>query len=209
MTGAAGRAASVHPGGAAPPTDGDRPRLVVADDLRRGRLVSLLRVPLAVPHLLWLASWTALALAALLVGWLSALGSGRLPAALHRFLAAYARATTHLVAFATGAANPFPGFLGVLPYPVDVVVPGPSPQRRTTVAARPLLGLPAVALAVGAALVLALCAVPGWVASVALGRMPAGLHGVLVACVRYLALTVAYLLLLTERYPRLGRHRGA
>jgi hypothetical protein len=191
-----------------PQTGGDRPRLVVGDDLRRGRLVSLLRAPLAVPHVLWLGGWTALAFAALLVGWLAALGSGRLPVAVHRFLAAYARAATHLVAFATGTANPFPGFIGVLPYPVDVVLPGPSPQRRATVAARLLLGLPALALAVGVALALTLCAIPGWVAALALGRMPAGLHGVLVACVRYLALTVAYLLLLTERYPRLGRDSG-
>jgi hypothetical protein len=191
-----------------PSTDGDRPLIVVEDDLRRGRLVSLLRLPLAVPHVLWLGAWTALALPALLVGWLGALGSGRLPVALHRFLAAYARAATHLGAFATGAANPFPGFLGVLPYPVDVVLPGPSPQRRATVAARPLIALPAVALAVGVALALMLCAIPGWAASIVLGRMPAGLHAVLVACVRSLALTVAYLLLLTERYPRPGRGRS-
>lgn len=177
---------------------------MVDDDLRRGRLVSLLRFPLAVPHLLWLASWTALSLAALLVGWLAALGSGRLPVVLHRFLAAYARTGIHVVAFLTGTANPFPGFLGVLPYPTDVVLPGPSPQRRSTVAARPILSLPAVALAAGVALVLMLCAIPGWAASIVLGRMPGALHGVLVACVRTLALTGAYVLLLTERYPRLG-----
>jgi hypothetical protein len=204
VTGTAGPAAAVRGESAAPLTDGDRPRLVVEEDLRRGRLVSLLRAPLAVPHLLWLALWTALSLAALPVGWLAALGSGRLPAALHRFLTAYVRAATHLISFATGAANPFPGFLGVLPYPVDVVLPGPSTQRRVTVAARPILALAAVAVAVGAALVLTLCAIPGWAASVVLGRVPAALHGVLVGCVRYLALTLAYVLLLTERYPRLG-----
>lgn len=209
MTATGGQTSPARPGSVATAADAGRPRLVVEDDLRRGRLVSLLRIPLAVPHVLWLGAWTALALVALLVGWLAALGSGRLPGGLHRFLAAYARAVTHLVAFTTGAANPFPGFLGVLPYPVDVVLPAPSPQRRATVAARPILAVPVVAFAVGLALVLAVCAIPGWTASVALGRMPAGLHGVLVACVRHLALTAAYVLLLTERYPRPGTDSGA
>lgn len=209
MTGTSRPAPAARPGSVEPPSDGDRPHLVVEDDLRRGRLVSLLRLPLAVPHLLWLALWTVPCLAALAVGWLAALGSGRLPAALHRFLATYARAMTHVVAFATGAANPFPGFLGVLSYPVDVSLPAPPLQRRLTLAVRPILALPALVLAAAVVLLLAVGAVAGWTASAALGRMPAALHVLLVTGVGYLALTLAYVLLLTERYPRLGADSGA
>lgn len=175
---------------------------MVDDDLRRSRVVSPLRLPLAVPHLVWLALWTMVALVALVVGWIAAVVRGRLPIGLHRLLAAYARATIHVAAFASGAANPFPGFVAALPYPLDLVLAGPARQRRASVAARPVLALPVVTLSAVLLLVVAVCAVTGWAVSVALGRMPVRLQRVLVACLRFQALTLAYVLLLTGRYPR-------
>ena len=47
-----------------------------------------------------------------IVGWFATLITGRLPGALHRFLAAYVRYATHVFAFLFLVANPFPGFAG-------------------------------------------------------------------------------------------------
>ena len=52
---------------------------LVVDDLRRPRLLVLFRLPLSIPHILWLTLWSAFVLAALVVSWLVALASGRVP----------------------------------------------------------------------------------------------------------------------------------
>lgn len=183
---------------------GPRPRVTVADDLRRSRVLVLLRLPLAVPHLLWLSLWTAAVLVVLPVGWLAALVLGRLPRPLHRLLRAYVRAVTQLGAFVGLAANPFPGFLGTLPYPVDLRVPEPVAQRRIGILLRSVTVLPA----------LVVCGVAGslgwvvwpiaWLIALARGRLPSGLAEVIVFGVRFQALTLAYGLLLTRRYPTFG-----
>jgi hypothetical protein len=84
----------------------------VDDELARPRLLVLFRGPLCIPHLLWLTAWSAFALAAVLVAWLVALVIGRVPRPLHRFLAAYVRAWTHLDAFLTVVGRKYPGFVG-------------------------------------------------------------------------------------------------
>jgi len=52
--------------------------------------------------------------------------------------------------------------------------------------------------------VLTLSAVAAWFAGVALGRTTAGLQELGTFCLRYELETVAYVLLLTSRYPRLA-----
>src|SRR4029079_16568019 len=68
--------------------------LAVDDDLRRPRLLVLLRCPLVVPHILWLTLWFVLVLLAALLAWLVALVSGRGPAVLQRFMGGLARRVT-------------------------------------------------------------------------------------------------------------------
>ena len=88
------------------------PELVNNDDYRRSRLTVLLRLPLAFPHLLWLIFWTIAAVLASIANWFSALAIGRSPRPLARFLCAYIRYGTHVLAFLYVAGNPFPGFVG-------------------------------------------------------------------------------------------------
>ena len=88
------------------------PELVNDDDHRRSRLTVLLRLPLAFPHIVWLILWTILAVLASIANWFSALAIGRSPRPLARFLSAYIRYATHVVAFLYVAGNPFPGFVG-------------------------------------------------------------------------------------------------
>ncbi len=47
-----------------------------------------------------------------LANWIAALISGESSPTLHRFLSAYIRYVTHVVAYVTLTANPFPGFTG-------------------------------------------------------------------------------------------------
>lgn len=202
--------------------------LAVDDDLRRSRLTVLFRLLLAIPHFIWLLLWTIGVFFAAIAGWLSALVLGRLPEGLHRFLAAYVRYATHLGAYLSIAANPYPGFTGEPGYPVDIEIPRePQPQRRWTIALRILLAIPALALAAvlgsgfggggggnydqgengrfftttGVGGVAAVCAILGWFASLVTGRMPLGLRNLAAYGLGYTAQAYAYALLLTERYP--------
>jgi hypothetical protein len=180
-------------------------RLTVTDDLRRSRLTVFFRLLLALPHFVWLYLWNVLATIALLLNWLVTLVMGRPFDPFHRFLSAYLRYQTHLYAFVTLAANPFPGFTGRLgSYPVDVELPAAGRQSRWKTLLRLLLAFPA--LLVGGTLgyaagVGALCA---WFAALVTGRMPNGIRDLLTYYLRYSAQVNGYVYLITDRYPYAG-----
>lgn len=205
-------------------------RLVVSDDLRRSRLTVFFRLLLAIPHLVWLVLWTVAAFFAAIATWLATLVVGRPPRGLHGFLSAYVRYATHVWSYLFLAANPYPSFTGERGYPVDVELPEPAPQARWKTLLRLPLALPALLLAAtlgsigggggggggrpqagdgdkwgfafsGVGGVAAVCALLGWFAILALGRMPNGLRDLAAYSVGYTAQAWSYLLLLTDRYP--------
>lgn len=180
-------------------------RLDVRDELRRSRLTVLLRLPLAIPHLLWLSLWGVAALLAVIVSWFATLVLGRTPGPPHRFLAAYLRLSTHVGAFLYLVGNPFPGFLGREgSYPVDLIVEPPEVQDRVVTAFRIVLAIPALAVAGALGSVLLVVALLGWFASLATGSMPEGLRDAGAYALRYTAQVSGYLLLLTDIYPYSG-----
>ena len=120
----------------------ERVRLAITDDLRRSRLTVFFRLLLAIPHIVWVILWTIAVVPAALVTWFATLVAGRPPEALHGFLSAYTRYSTHLSAYLFLAANPYPGFTGEPGYPVDLELPGPAPQARWKTAFRLVLALP-------------------------------------------------------------------
>jgi hypothetical protein len=131
-----------------------------------------------------------------------ALAAGRVPAPLHRFLASFVRTTAHVSAFLHLVGRPYPGFLGREgSYPIDLTIAPPARQHRLGVLGRLVLVVPALLLAFTYAILAAVAAVLAWFAALATGRMPAGLRDLGAAALRYEAQTVAYVLLLTARYP--------
>ena len=191
---------------AEPPAGHDRPGHPIAirldGELGRPRLLVAFRPLLVVPHLCWLALWAVLVAAAALAAWVVALVSGRVPAPLHDFLAAFVRTTAHVSAFLHLVGRPYPGFLGREgSYPIDLTIAPPARQRRLAVLARLALALPAFLIASAYAVIALVVGVLAWCAALATGRMPAGLRDLGAAALRYQAQTVGYLLLLTPRYP--------
>lgn len=198
-------------------------RLIVEDDLRRNRLTVFFRLLLAIPHLIWALLWTIAVFFAAILNWLVTLVAGQPPAGLHRFMCSYIRYLAHLDSYLWLVANPYPGFVGEEgEYPVDVRLPGPAPQPRWKTFFRLFLALPAIALSAAlggggsvsfsrgrgrttggstsGALALA-TAILGWFASVVGGRMPKGLRDAGAYSVGYSTQMLAYLLLVTDRYP--------
>jgi hypothetical protein len=176
------------------------------EDGTRSRLTVFFRLLLALPHIVWLILWGALVAVVGFVNWIVTLVRGRSPQAPHRFLAAYVRYQTHVVAYATLVANPFPGFTGAArSYPVDVDIAPPERQNRWSVGFRLLLGLPAFILSSAIGTALWAAAFLGWFAALVTGHMPAGLRKLGLLALRYSAQANAYgFMLLTDRYPYAG-----
>ena len=179
-------------------------RFVITDDLRRSRLTVLFRVVLAMPHWIWATLWTYAAVPLLVFQWLWALFAGRLEEDVHAFLSRFARYHVHVYAYLLLFANPWPRFTGHRGYPVDLDIDGPARQRRLTILFRLVLVIPALVFASVLSTVMVLLAVFAWFASLATGRIPAGMEELGAYCLRYQTQTYAYLLLLTERYPTLA-----
>lgn len=187
------------------PTRDDPIGLTASDDGRRNRLTVLLRLLLAIPHLIWLTLWTLVAWLTAIVNWLMTLIRGSSPASLHGFLAAYVRYQTHVNAYLFLIADPFPAFTGREgSYPVEPEIDGPREQNRWTVGLRALLALPALLLGSAYGGVLTVVAVLGWFAALATGRMSLGLRNAGALCLRYSAQLSGYGLLLTDAYPYSG-----
>jgi hypothetical protein len=179
--------------------------LAIEDDLRRSRLTVFFRLLLTLPHLVWLVLWWVAAVLAAIAMWFAALVIGRPPAALHRFLSAFLRYATHVYAYLMLTANPFPGFTGRAgSYPIDPRLPPPERQRRLVTAFRLLLAIPAFAVSGALGGLLFVCALLGWFASLALGRMPRSLREAQAYALRYSTQVSAYVLILTGRYPHSG-----
>ena len=177
-------------------------RLELADHVERSRLTVFFRLLLAIPHLIWLALWSLLAFLAVTVAWVAALVTGRVPTALHRFLAAWVRYATHVGAFVLLIGGPFPGFVGAAgSYPVDVAIDPPERQHRAVTLFRVWLVIPALLLGGAYTAVVWLVALLGWWAALFTGRMPEGLRNLGAVSLRYTAQANAYLFLLTDHYP--------
>jgi hypothetical protein len=179
--------------------------LIVDDDLQRNRLTVFFRLLLAIPQAIWLGIWGMVVYVAVVLAWLAALVTGRVPDGLHGFIARYLRALTHLSSYVLLLADPWPPFGGSPgSYPVDLRVDPAAAQSRLTVFFRTLLAIPAFLLCYVFRLVNQLVAFLGWFYCLFTGRMHGGMRDISAWMLRYELQTYAYLFLLTGRYPSLS-----
>ena len=205
-------------------------RLTVTDDLRRSRLTVFFRLLLALPHLIWLTLWGIAAQLAAFANWLAVIINAESPPVFHNFLVGYTRYATHVHAYLFLTGNQFPDFRGRPGYPIDVEFDPPARQSRWSALFRLVLALPSLVLgatvgwigltsgALGAVATLGdehngggpvvfvggligIAAVGVWFAALILGRSPRGLRDVSAYALGYTAQVLAYLFLLTGRYP--------
>jgi hypothetical protein len=180
-------------------------RLVDNDDLGRSRLTVLVRLLLAIPHLVWLTLYSVVAIPMGLANWIVTLIKGRSPERLHRWLVRYLRYSVYVYSYTYLFANPYPPFHGEPgSYVIDIEVDPPDPQNRLVTAFRSVVAIPALVLNWVFGQVLQIVAFLAWFVAIALGRMPRGMENLGLYCLRYQAQTWGYLLILTDRYPSLA-----
>ena len=181
-----------------------------ADDLRFSRVTVFFRLPLAIPHIVWLVLWSVAALLAAIATWFATLFTGTPPAGLHRFLSRYVRYSLHVSAFLYLAANPFPGFVGEQGrYPLDLQLPGPLQQNRWKTGFRIFLAIPASIVNSALGWGLAVAAVLTWFVALATGAAPWGLRNFSAYALRYASQLNAYVFLITDAYPHASPLEGA
>ena len=196
-------AAPTAPGGpGGQPGPADEILVAFAEPADQRRLTVLVRLILAIPHIvvLWVLGIAAEVVA--LICWFAALVTGRLPDALAEFQVGYLRWATRFYAYLFLLTDEYPPFeFADSDYPVRMRAQ-PGRLNRLAVLFRIILVIPAwivsVVLGYGISFLVMLVT---WLIVLIAGRMPRPLHEALAAAVRYQVRVSGYFLMLTAQYP--------
>lgn len=186
------------PGSGAP----DEILVAFAGPAEQRRLTVLVRIILAIPHLVVLYVLGIAAEVVALICWFAALFTGHLPEGLADFQVGYLRWLTRVSGYLFLLTDAYPPFeLADAEYPVRIRAT-PGPLNRLAVLFRIILVIPAwivsTLLAYGLSFLVMFIT---WLIVLIAGRMPRSLHESLAAVVRYQVRVTGYFLMLTARYP--------
>lgn len=176
--------------------------LAVVGPTAQRRATVAIRLILAIPHLLALYVLGIAAGIVVVIGWLGALVTGRLPRFAATYMSGYLRWCSRVGAYQLLLTDEYPPFtFADAEYPVRLGV-GWGKLNRLTVAFRIILAIPAAIVSVlvtsGLAAIVILA---GWPAALITGRLPTSLHQAFAAVLRYAVRYYGYLYLLTGTYP--------
>jgi hypothetical protein len=185
-----------------PPGAADEILVAFAEPAEQRRLTVLVRIILAIPHVIVLYVLGIAADVVALVCWFAALFSGRLPDGLAGFQVGYVRWLTRFYAYVLLLTDVYPPFeLADAQYPVRLQAQ-PGPLNRLAVLFRIILVIPAFIVATVLTYGLSFPVMfVTWLIVLIAGRMPRPLHEALAAALRYQARVIGYFLMLTARYP--------
>lgn len=178
--------------------------LVAPRTARHRRSRAVLRPLLVVPLVIWGVLWSIAVVIAAVASWFVTLGRGRSPEAIHAFIARYLRFSAQAFGYAGFLTDRYPGFLGDRAHPVDLAPIAHLGRRdRWRVAARLPIAIPALILAEIARDLWCVIALFAWIVCSWRGTLPAGLRNLGAWTLRFHLQTVAYLTLVTDRYPQI------
>jgi Domain of unknown function (DUF4389) len=193
--------ASMPPWPGSAPRTGDEILVAYAEPSRQNRLTVLVRVLLAIPHLITLIVLGLIGFFVLVISWFAALIMGRLPGGFARYLAGLLRWSARVYAYLFLLTDEYPPFeLADSDYPVRVSL-APGRLNRLAVLFRIILIIPAgiVLNALLSGLFVALVVV--WLIVLIMGRMPVTLYRSVAVAHRAWARYTGYSYLLTATYP--------
>ena len=190
------------PAGGGGPGAPDEILVAFAEPAEQGRLTVLVRIILAIPHLVVLYILSIASEVVALICWFAALFTGRLPAGLADFQVGYLRWLTRFSAYVFLLTDAYPPFeFAEAQYPVRLRAE-PGQLNRLAVLFRIILVIPAAIVSAVLTYGLSfLVMFVTWLIVLIAGRMPRPLHEALAAAVRYHVRVTGYFLMLTARYP--------
>lgn len=171
----------------------------------QGRLTILFRIILAIPLLIWATLLSFAAGICVMVSWIAALFTGRVPPGLQSFLTAVLRYVTEVQAYASVLAARWPGFAL---HPGDLqqvsLQINQSRLNRAAVFFRYFLSLPAIAVLFLVDFGSYVLTIAVWISALILGRPAKALYQARLLCMRYSTRYLAYLFMLTPTQPFAG-----
>jgi hypothetical protein len=173
-----------------------------AEPAHQNRLTVLVRVILAIPHLVVLWALGIAAEIVVIICWFAALFLGRLPAGLAGFLTGYLSWLFRVQAYLFLLTDRYPPFeLGAADYPVQLQL-RPGPLNRLAVFFRLILAIPAHVVTMLVILGMeTIVMFITWLIVLVAGRMPRALYEAIAAGLRYYIRFTGYLFLVTATYP--------
>ncbi len=168
----------------------------------QSRLTVLLRAFLVIPQFVVLALAGVAAGVVMLIGWIGALATGRLPGFAAGFLTGYVRWHTRVYAYALLLTDVYPPFsLAEADYPVQVTAI-PGRLNRVAVLFRYFLLIPCwLVLGLVGLGAFTVVQVVSWLIVLISGQMPDALHQSVAAVLRFEVRTAGYAAMLTSAYP--------
>jgi hypothetical protein len=171
---------------------------------KRSRLSAFFRLILAIPLFIWAMVYGIVAELAIVLAWIVIVITGRFPQGLYEFIAGFVRFATRTLAYTYLLCDPYPSFGGSddPAYPVRMSFAGPLEKySRLKTFFRAIIAIPILILRYIMGILLEIGAVAAWFVIVITGKLPRGLHDLMVLANSYTARSDAYLYLLTETYP--------
>src|ERR1700722_7790869 len=152
----------------------------------QSRLTVLIRLLMAIPHLIVLWALTIAAYVIVIIGWFAALFTGRLPAFAADYLAGFVRWQTRVFGYVILLTDAYPPFtLEDADYPIRVAV-RPGRLNRLAVLFRFFLLIPAwIVQAVVSYGAFTIVQFVSWLIVLITGRMPDALYQALAAVLRF------------------------
>ena len=185
-------------------TEGYPVQFEVDPPAAQNRLSIFFRWLLVIPHVIVL-NFLGLAAGVLITfAWFTILFAGRFPAGMLRFTIGFSRWAARANAYGTLLTDRYPPFsMEEEPdYPVRHAVQEQTEDRnRLTAFFRCILLIPHEIVLSLLGIALVFVALVAWVAGVALGRVPEGLHNFLAGYTRWTERASAYAYLLVDEYP--------
>jgi hypothetical protein len=170
---------------------------------RHSRLTTFFRLLLAIPHFVVLYVWSILAFFAIVIAWFAIVFTGDYPRSLYDFVAALQRYQTSVYGYVALLADDYPPFGGdTAGYPTRLVVPPPKAEyNRVKTLLRIFLMIPVLIIVYAMQIVWEVGAFLAWFVIVITGKLPKGLHDMIVLGLSYQSRAYCYVALLTEDWP--------
>jgi hypothetical protein len=179
------------------------PTLVIQNVSQRSRLTTLVRLILAIPWFILAALWGIVAFLGVIVAWFAILFTGRYPAGIYEFVAAFNRFSVRVYGFTFLLADPFPPFDGAEhpEYPVDLRLgPPPASYSRLKVLLRIIYIIPAYIAGYIAGIALYILGFISWLVILITGKQPDGMESILSSALSWQVRYTLLLTLITETY---------
>jgi hypothetical protein len=176
--------------------------IAFAGPAAQSRLTVLIRLLMAIPHLIVLWALAIAAYVIVIIGWFAALFTGRLPAFAADYLAGFVRWQTRVFGYVILLTDAYPPFtLEDADYPIRVAV-RPGRLNRLAVLFRFFLLIPAwIVQAVVSYGAFTIVQFVSWLIVLITGRMPDALYQALAAVLRFQTRVFGFTLMLTSVYP--------